>query len=78
MTRRRPVVARLAAAVLAVAGWLAWSLVPDRHKPWVPLTFEEPPGWLTRYKLAQLDGNACRRLLETTPFVFSTLRSEAG
>jgi hypothetical protein len=64
----------LLAVLLAVVAAVAthdrlWSL-PDRHNPWAPLRYEEPPGWLTHHKLARLraDPAQCRALLATTPW----------
>jgi hypothetical protein len=39
--------------------------IPDRWNPWAPLDIEEPPGWLTRFKLARLsqDEPLCRAVL---------------
>jgi hypothetical protein len=51
------------AALLAVAtGNLS---IPDRLNPWAPLDIDEPPNFLTEYKLARLagDGARCRSLL---------------
>jgi hypothetical protein len=55
------------AAVLLSHG--RWWQLPDRHNPWAPLEFEEPPGWLTRHKLRKLDEDAgvCLAFLATTP-----------
>lgn len=59
----------LMAAVVAAAGHGRWWRLPDAHNPWAPLRFEEPPNWLTRYKLQQLerDPPACLAVLATTP-----------
>lgn len=57
----------LAAAVTAAVKTHGthWQL-PDRHNPWAPLSVDEAPGWLTRYKLERLDGApaACLAVLE--------------
>jgi len=57
------------AAIVAGVRVTGWSL-PDRYDPWAPLAIDDPPGWLTRYKLHRLDDDptACRALLATTPF----------
>ncbi|MBC7778981.1 MAG: extensin family protein [Proteobacteria bacterium] len=64
----KAVVAALAlAALLAFAAHGRFWQLPDRHNPWAPLTVDEPPGWLTRYKLARLDKSpaACNAALAT-------------
>ena len=58
-------VSLILAALLAVAtGNLA---IPDRLNPWAPLDIDQPPNFLTEYKLARLDGDIerCRGLLAT-------------
>jgi hypothetical protein len=57
--------ALVAGLALASHGTL-WQL-PDRHNPWAPLVIDEPPGWLTRHKLRQLDSQpqACLRTLQS-------------
>lgn len=56
------------AAALATHGRL-WTL-PDRHNPWAPLAYDEPPGWLTGHKLARLAAKpeACAAFMATTPW----------
>lgn len=82
--RRRRAVAWL--LTLATAGALAaawtqprWRL-PDRHNPWAPLTIDEPPGWLTRYKLSRLDGRAaaCQAVLATASMQLDALPDRTG
>lgn len=67
------VFALVLAALLAAVGTHGrlWS-VPDRHNPWAPLAYEDPPNWLTRHKLARLstDPPACRALIASTPWQF--------
>lgn len=60
-------------AALAATGAWAWPLLPDRHKPWTPLAFDDPPNWLTRYKLDRLDAPTCRALLNQTPLQYTPL-----
>jgi hypothetical protein len=55
-------------AAAAVIGWCFHTgvlSIPDRHNPWAPLALEDPPGWLTRYKLHRIAGDPalCRRIL---------------
>jgi hypothetical protein len=51
------------ALLAALVAW-AWRVEgwrpPDRWNPWSPLALEEPPGWLTRFKLARLDQDAAQ------------------
>jgi hypothetical protein len=64
---------RLAASAgaIALAAWLLHGghvRIPDRYNPWAPLSLEEVPGWLTRWKLARVGRNpaACIDLLATS------------
>ena len=52
----------LAALLAIVAGYVT---IPDRYNPWVPLRLEDPPNFLTEYKLARLgtDPQRCHALL---------------
>jgi hypothetical protein len=68
-------------AVLALAGLAAvathghhWTL-PDRHNPWAPLHYAEPPNWLTRHKLQRLatQPEACLALMASTPWRFQPI-----
>lgn len=63
------------AAVLAGVGHGRWWQLPDSYNPWAPLSFQEPPNWLTRYKLRRLDvdPSACHALLVTTPLQTSAV-----
>ena len=56
-------VSLILAALLAVA--TGNLVIPDRLNPWASLDIEQPPNFLTEYKLARLDGDAarCRGLL---------------
>ena len=61
-----------AAIVLAGKGWL------DAHpemNPWAPLTLDDPDGWATREKLADLraDRGECRAVLDRSDVAFTTL-----
>jgi hypothetical protein len=65
-----PLLALLAAA--AAVGWCFYVgilVLPDRHNPWAPLRLEDPPGWLTRYKLQRIAGDPalCRKILDAAP-----------
>ncbi|MDX5445549.1 MAG: extensin family protein [Zoogloeaceae bacterium] len=71
---------RTLACLLLAAALLAWShgkywRLPDRHNPWAPLTIEERPGWLTRYKLGRLDDEPeqCLALLASAEMHFEPL-----
>lgn len=46
-----------------------WT-IPDRHKPWAPLSLHEAPGCLTRHKLERLDQQpgACRAFVDAAGF----------
>lgn len=70
----------LIGGALVFIGWTGWQRLPDWHKPWTPLAFDDPPSWLTRFKLQRLDANACVSLLAATPFQFEKLpdRDTAG
>lgn len=59
----------LGTAGLLAAGHGRWWRLPDRHNPFAPLSVQEEPGWLTRYKLARLsaDPAACQAFIDTTP-----------
>ena len=74
----------LVSAALVFTHGRLWTL-PDRHNPWAPLAIDEPPGWLTRHKLARLDTEpeACRALLataalRTTPLPDRDARTAGG
>ncbi|WP_418318200.1 extensin family protein [Piscinibacter sakaiensis] len=66
----------LAAAAVA---WHVWHDIgwrpPDRWNPFAPLRIDETPGWLTRYKLARLDGDPqrCLAVLDGSGFDFRPL-----
>ncbi|RZJ06715.1 MAG: hypothetical protein EOP39_18385 [Rubrivivax sp.] len=58
-------------AAAAALGWQqGWWRLPDRHNPFVPLVVDEPPNWLTSYKLAraQRDPAVCARLVRALPW----------
>ena len=47
----------LLAVAVAGAGYALYSgriTVPDKWNPWAPLQLQEPPNWLTRFKLARV------------------------
>jgi len=60
----------IAVATVAAATHGTWWRLPDRHNPWAPLNVQEPPGWLTRFKLGRLDRDpaVCLAALETAAF----------
>jgi hypothetical protein len=92
MPPRALTVARTSSSVFKLLPWLAsmavlaaaltygrqWHL-PDRHNPWAPLHIEEPPGWLTRYKLARLDDApaVCLSTLEQATMRFQPVPDRA-
>ena len=68
-------------AFLAAAAAIGWCfhagilVLPDRHNPWAPLRLEEPPGWLTAFKLRRIarDPALCRKILESSPAQLTAL-----
>lgn len=64
------------AIAVAVLSWHRglWQL-PDHLNPWAPLVLAEPPGLLTRWKLARLagDASACRRVLNQAPWLLESV-----
>lgn len=58
-------------AFIAAAAAIGWCFhtgvlsVPDRHNPWARLALDDPPGWLTRFKLQRVarDPALCREIL---------------
>jgi hypothetical protein len=74
------VAAALAAGVLAFATQgSAWHW-PDRWHPWAPVNIDEPPNWLTRFKLRRLsdDADQCRAVLSTSALRFDVLADRRG
>lgn len=78
---RSHAVARRVLAIACVVGLsalaahgLGWRL-PDRHNPFAELDYAEPPGWLTRFKLARLsdDPQRCRDWLRATGWAFQAV-----
>lgn len=70
--KRRLLPALLLALFAAVAlGWQQgpWRL-PDRHNPFAPLVIDEPPNWLTGFKLerAKRDPVRCAQLVAALPW----------
>lgn len=59
--------------MVALAAWWGWQRLPDQHNPWAPLAFDDPPNWLTGYKLGRLEPDACQSLLQATPIQFTSL-----
>ena len=67
--------ALLLAVLAAGAAWHGhgrWWQLPDRHNPWAPLALEEPPGWLTGWKLERLSREpaACLAFVQASPLQF--------
>ncbi len=65
----------VAAGVAAMATHGVWWSLPDRHNPWAPLAYEEPPNWLTAYKLDRLRERPaeCHALMASTPWQFAAV-----
>lgn len=64
--------------LVLIAVWTARSgrvAIPDRWNPWAPLRIEEPPGLLTRFKLARAseDPRACMGVLAQARMTFVPL-----
>ncbi|AKH41437.1 hypothetical protein FHS61_001925 [Altererythrobacter atlanticus] len=70
----RFLIALLALAALLLAG-RAWLEDHPQHNPWAPLNLNDPPGWATQRKLADLRGNpqSCRAVLERSGVEFAAL-----
>src|SRR5690606_37004313 len=65
-------------AALAAGAWLLHAgvvRVPDRYNPWAPLDVDEPPGWLTRFRLARLirEPQLCLDALSRTQVEYTPL-----
>ncbi len=73
--------ALIAAAAAFVTHGRTWQL-PERMNPFAPLRIDEPPGWLTAFKLRRASGDAeqCRAVLATSGLQFDVLpdREVAG
>jgi hypothetical protein len=56
----------LAAAAAGYAVYSGSITLPDEWNPWAPLKLEEPPNWLTRFKLARVSSQPalCLSILE--------------
>jgi hypothetical protein len=69
----------LAAALLALALARGWWVIPPAAAPWVPLEVEEPPNFLTRYKLSQLSGDEelCGDVLADAAMTYKPVPDEA-
>nr|WP_255662744.1 extensin family protein [Acidovorax sp. D4N7] len=68
------------AALLLAFGIGYWShdrfwTLPDHLNPWVPLSFDTAPGWLTGYKLQRLksDPAACQAFMSGTPWRYQAV-----
>lgn len=62
----------LGGLILTARGWL---LAHPEHNPWAPLNLNDPPGWATKRKIAELrdDPAQCRAVLERSAVSFATL-----
>ena len=61
----------LLAVAMAALGWQqGWWRLPDRHNPFAPLVVQDPPNWLTGFKLtrAQRDPPRCAQLVRALPW----------
>jgi hypothetical protein len=77
---RRIVILSIAMGVLALAAVAIRPRieVPAHLNPWSPLRLDEPPGFLTRYKLSRAsnDAAACRETLAQTPWRYVPIDDE--
>lgn len=66
-------------AMTGATGWRSWQL-PDRWNPFAPLTIDEAPGLLTRYKLARLgaEPERCLTTLATSAFRFKAMAESSA
>lgn len=72
----RRIVVLLALLGIAALGYVLHSgllQVPDAWNPWAPLSLEEPPNFLTGYRLGRLsaDDALCRAVLEEADMVYT-------
>lgn len=77
MKRDRVVLVVLMLCAGALAGQ-AWLHENPQHDPFAPLSLDHPPGWATRYKLANLraDLPACRQALADGNVAFTALEPD--
>lgn len=70
---RRALLALIPLAAM-IAGW-QWLQNHPEHNPMAPLDLNDPPGWATRTKLANLrkDVTECRAVLERSNVAFTAL-----
>lgn len=70
---------RLALVALALGALFlaarAWLHDHPQHNPWAPFDLNDPPGWATRYKFAELRKNPeeCRAALERSGVTYRVL-----
>jgi hypothetical protein len=73
----RALLVLIAAAAAAIGGLLHTGTlsIPDRYNPWAALRIDEPPGWLTRFKLARLgrEPALCRAVLAQAEMRYTPL-----
>lgn len=49
---------------LLAAGYYGYRYLPAHYNPLAPLRLEDPPGFITHYKLRRLTPGQCARLLK--------------
>lgn len=65
----------LVLAGLLGAGLLGYRNLPPHLNPLAPLALDDPPGWLTSFKLRRLTADQCASLLAEAPAAY---RQPAG
>ena len=77
---RRTLIVTVGIGVLALVAVVIGPRLelPTHLNPWSPLRLDEPPNFLTRYKLdrASNDATACRTALEQAPWRYSPIADE--
>jgi hypothetical protein len=76
---RMPVFDRWAFPLLIAAGIgvaaHGWLRAHPEHNPWAPLNLNDPPGWATKRKIAELRGDPaeCRAVLDRSGIAYTSL-----
>jgi hypothetical protein len=70
--------ALLAVGIGATAAFSLRDRIPNEWNPWAPLLLDEPPNWLTRYKLnrASNDDAVCLATLPQTGWSYAPIEDE--
>ena len=65
--------------IVGAAFWHQWLTLPDRWNPWAPLWPDDPPTFLTGYKLSRLaaDPAECRRTLQVAGAAYERVPDRA-